>query len=92
MLPASLKYLGNAFSSCGAVTLRIDNPDVRLAHDDIYYEGSVYAPCDAGSTVYAYKKRTDGTESDPWKLSQTEGNGINWVWRDDDVQYREGHG
>lgn len=88
VLPASLKYLGNAFSSCGAVTLRIDNPDVRLAHDDnddIYYEGSVYAPCDAGSTVYAYKKRTDGTESDPWKLSQKEGNGINWVWLDDDA-------
>ena len=88
VLPASLKYLGNAFSSCGAVTLRIDNPDVRLAHDDnddIYYEGSVYAPCDAGSTVYAYKKRTDGTESDPWKLSQTEGNGINWVWLDDNA-------
>lgn len=85
VLPASLKYLGNAFSSCGAVTLRIDNPDVRLAHDDIYYEGNVYAPCDAGSTVYAYKKRTDGTESDPWKLSQEEGNGINWVWLDDDA-------
>lgn len=86
VLPASLKYLdGGAFDSCGAVTLRIDNPDVRLAHDDVYYEGNVYAPCDAGSTVYAYKKRTDGTESDPWKLSQTEGNGINWVWLDDDV-------
>lgn len=85
VLPASLKYLGNAFSSCGAVTLRIDNPDVRLAHDDIYYEGNVYAPCDAGSTVYAYKKRTDGTESDPWKLSQEEGNGINWVWLDDNA-------
>ena len=48
--------------------------------------GSVYAPCDDGSTVYAYKKRTDGTESDPWKLSQLEkGKGINWVWLDDDV-------
>lgn len=63
VLPASLQYLGDAFDSCGAVTLRIDNPDVRLAHDDDY-EGNVYAPCDAGSTVYAYKKRTDGTESD----------------------------
>lgn len=67
VLPASLQYLGGAFDSCGAVTLRIDNPDVRLAHDDVYYEGNVYAPCDAGSTVYAYKKRTDGTESDPWE-------------------------
>ena len=85
VLPTSLQYLGDAFDSCGAVTLRIDNPDVRLAHDDDY-EGSVYAPCDAGSTVYAYKKRTDGTESDPWKLSQLEeGKGINWVWLDDDV-------
>jgi len=85
VLPASLQYLGDAFDSCGAVTLRIDNPDVRLAHDDVSYEGSVYAPCDAGSTVYAYKKRTDGTESDPWKLSQDEGNGINWVWLDDNA-------
>lgn len=85
VLPASLQYLGDAFDSCGAVTLRIDNPDVRLAHDDVSYEGNVYAPCDAGSTVYAYKKRTDGTESDPWKLSQDEGNGINWVWLDDDA-------
>lgn len=85
VLPASLQYLGDAFDSCGAVTLRIDNPDVRLAHDDVYYEGNVYAPCDAGSTVYAYKKRTDGTASDPWKLSQDEGNGINWVWLDDDA-------
>lgn len=85
VLPASLQYLGGAFDSCGAVTLRIDNPDVRLAHDDVYYEGNVYAPCDAGSTVYAYKKRTDGTESDPWKLSQKEGNGINWVWLDDNA-------
>lgn len=84
VLPASLQYLGDAFDSCGAVTLRIDNPDVRLAHDDDY-EGNVYAPCDAGSTVYAYKKRTDGTESDPWKLSQDEGNGINWVWLDDNA-------
>lgn len=84
VLPASLQYLGDAFDSCGAVTLRIDNPDVRLAHDDDY-EGNVYAPCDAGSTVYAYKKRTDGTESDPWKLSQEEGNGINWVWLDDNA-------
>ncbi len=84
VLPASLQYLGDAFDSCGAVTLRIDNPDVRLAHDDDY-EGNVYAPCDAGSTVYAYKKRTDGTESDAWKLSQDEGNGINWVWLDDDA-------
>ena len=85
VLPASLQYLGDAFDSCGAVTLRIDNPDVRLAHDDVSYEGNVYAPCDAGSTVYAYKKRTDGTESDPWKLSQEEGNGINWVWLDDNA-------
>lgn len=84
VLPASLQYLGDAFDSCGAVTLRIDNPDVRLAHDDDY-EGNVYAPCDAGSTVYAYKKRTDGTESDAWKLSQKEGNGINWVWLDDNA-------
>ena len=84
VLPASLQYLGDAFDSCGAVTLRIDNPDVRLAHDDDY-EGNVYAPCDAGSTVYAYKKRTDGMESDPWKLSQDEGNGINWVWLDDNA-------
>lgn len=84
VLPASLQYLGDAFDSCGAVTLRIDNPDVRLAHDDDY-EGNVYAPCDAGSTVYAYKKRTDGTESDAWKLSQDEGNGINWVWLDDNA-------
>ena len=86
VLPTSLQYLGDAFDSCGAVTLRIDNPDVRLAHDDVCYEGNVYAPCDAGSTVYAYKKRTDGTESDPWKLSQLEkGKGINWVWLDDDI-------
>lgn len=84
VLPASLQYLGDAFDSCGAVTLRIDNPDVRLAHDDDY-EGNVYAPCDAGSTVYAYKKRTDGTESDAWKVSQDEGNGINWVWLDDNA-------
>lgn len=86
VLPASLKYLGHAFDSCGAVTLRIDNPDVRLASDDSYDEGYISAPCDDGSTVYAYKKRTDGTESDPWKLSQLEkGKGINWVWLDDDV-------
>ena len=86
VLPASLQYLGDAFDSCGAVTLRIDNPDVRLARDGAYDEGSLFAPCDEGSTVYAYKKRTDGTESDPWKLSQLEkGKGINWVWLDDDV-------
>ncbi|MFR2586412.1 MAG: chitobiase/beta-hexosaminidase C-terminal domain-containing protein [Adlercreutzia equolifaciens] len=86
VLPSSLKYLYSAFYSCGAVKLRIDNPDVRLARDSVYDEGHIYAPCDEGSTVYAYKKRTDGTESDPWKLSQLEeGKGINWVWLDDDV-------
>lgn len=86
LLPSSLKYLYSAFDSCGAVKLRIDNPDVRLARDGAYDEGSLFAPCDEGSTVYAYKKRTDGTESDPWKLSQLEkGKGINWVWLDDDV-------
>lgn len=86
VLPSSLKYLYSAFCSCGAVKLRIDNPDVRLARNGVYDEDSLYAPCDEGSTVYAYKKRTDGTESDPWKLSQLEGGkGINWVWLDDDV-------
>lgn len=86
VLPSSLKYLYSAFCSCGAVKLRIDNPDVCLARNGVYDEDSLYAPCDDGSTVYAYKKRTDGTESDPWKLSQLEkGKGINWVWLDDDV-------
>lgn len=62
------------------------NPDVCLARNGVYDADSLYAPCDDGSTVYAYKKRTDGTESDPWKLSQLEkGKGINWVWLDDDV-------
>ena len=74
--------------------MRIDNPDVCLARMTVSTDaGSVYAPCDAGSTVYAYKKRTDGTESDPWKLSQLEeGKGINWVWLDDDVKCRERRG
>ena len=86
VLPSSLKYLYSAFCSCGAVKLRIDNPDVCLARNGVYDADSLYAPCDDGSTVYAYKKRTDGTESDPWKLSQLEkGKGINWVWLDDDV-------
>lgn len=86
VLPSSLKYLYSAFCSCGAVKLRIDNPDVCLARNGVYDADSLYAPCDDGSTVYAYKKRTDGTESDPWKLSQLEkGEGINWVWLDDDV-------
>ena len=31
VLPSSLKYLYSAFCSCGAVKLRIDNPDVCLA-------------------------------------------------------------
>lgn len=93
MLPSSLKYLYSAFCSCGAVKLRIDSPDVCLARNGVYDADSLYAPCDDGSTVYAYKKRTDGTESDPWKLSQLEkGKGIKLGLARRRRQYREGHG
>lgn len=84
--PSSLKYLeGAAFQYCGALKVRIDNPDIRFS-DKYNDEDDIGCPFDEGTTIYAYKKKSDGTESDPYRLSQREGGKIyRYVWLDDEA-------
>ena len=82
-LPSSLKYLdGGAFSYCGALNVRLDNSDIRFG--DKSSDGETPGcPFDEGTTIYAYKYKSDGTESDPYRLSQSHsGNIYHYVWID----------
>ncbi len=92
-LPASLRYLeGSAFSYCGALTVRLDNPDVRFAGADEGTE-SIGAPFDDGTTIYACKHRSDGSDSDPYLLSQREGGpAYTYIWLDEDANAVDVHG
>lgn len=85
-LPSSLKYLeGAAFQYCGALKVRIDNPDIRFG-DKYNDEDYISCPFDEGTIIYAYKKKSDGTESDPYRLSQREeGEIYQYVWLDDEA-------
>lgn len=86
--PKSLKYLdGGAFTTCGALKVRFDNPDIRFGsqYDSDLDDPSL--PFDDGTTVYAYKKKSDGTDSDPYRLSQQDTESskhYNYVWLDDE--------
>ena len=86
--PKSLKYLdGGAFTTCGALKVRFDNPDIRFGsqYDSELDDPSL--PFDDGTTVYAYKKKSDGTDSDPYRLSQQDTESskhYNYVWLDDE--------
>lgn len=83
-IPESVQYLcGGAFLYCGALTVRIDNPDVRL-NDDDPNDSSVRSPFDEGTTVYAYRYKTDGSDSDVYRLSQ-EDTSLNYVWLDEEA-------
>ena len=82
-LPSSLKYLdGGAFLYCGALNVRLDNSDIRFGDKSSDDETLAY-PFDEGTTIYAYKYKSDGTESDPYRLSQSHsGNIYHYVWID----------
>ena len=85
--PKSLKYLdGGAFTTCGALKVRFDNPDIRFGSQYDSDQDDPSLPFDDGTTVYAYKKKSDGTDSDPCRLSQQDTESskhYNYVWLDD---------
>ena len=86
--PKSLKYLdGGAFTTCGALKVRFDNPDIRFGSQYDSDQDDPSLPFDDGTTVYAYKKKSDGTDSDPYRLSQQDTESskhYNYVWLDDE--------
>lgn len=59
--PKSLQYLdGGAFTTCGALKVRFDNPDIRFDSQYDSDQDDPSLPFDDGTTVYAYKKKSDG--------------------------------
>lgn len=86
--PKSLQYLdGGAFTTCGALKVRFDNPDIRFGSQYDSDQDDPSLPFDDGTTVYAYKKKSDGTDSDPYRLSQQDTESskhYNYVWLDDE--------
>lgn len=86
--PKSLQYLdGGAFTTCGALKVRFDNPDIRFGSQYDSDQDDPSLPFDDGTTVYAYKKKSDGTDSDPYRLSQQDAESskhYNYVWLDDE--------
>lgn len=86
VLPKSLKYLeSSAFANSGTLTVRLDNPDVRFAYRDSA-DDYLGLPFDSGTTIYAYKKKSDGSDSDPYRLSQDSAGSIyTYKWLDDEA-------
>ena len=68
MLPSSLKYLYSAFcSSVVAVKLCIDNPGCVPSRAMVSMTQTAYTHPAMMDPLSMPTKRTDGTESDPWK-------------------------